>query len=140
MQRDRVPGRGLVDAGEGVVPTDGLRGDGVKEQRTEVRAVEFGTVVPRLCELVQDELATLVVEAEVLVFVAGNAEKAFVEASGPEGELASIGVHVENATLGASLGGGVTLEDRGGDAVKVQDTREDEAAGAGAKDGDAWMR
>ena len=60
-----------------------------------------------------------------------------MEASGLEADLPVVVVDVQQSALGARVGRGLGLVDRGRDAVDVQHAGEREAAQARADDGDA---
>src|SRR5690606_15919973 len=112
--------------------------EGAEEQVAEVPAVDLGVgQVARAGAPVAQDGPVRVQDAHGLTLGAGQRPEPLQQPRLVQGELAQLFVQVQDAALGAGVGGGVAFEDGDGVAAAVHDAGEGEAGGAGADHGDA---
>jgi hypothetical protein len=118
-------------------------GHGTGRQRGEQEVAQDGPVDLRAQALaalraaVDEDGARLVHHPHVLALRQGVGQELLEEPVVVQGPLAGPDVQVQQAALVARVRPGVQFVDGGGDAVPMQDARQDQAAEAGAHDGDA---
>jgi hypothetical protein len=113
-----------------------LRGQRVDQHLAKVAPVDFGTLAGVAARVVEQDLAVLVDDAFGVFAGADETQEGVEEPGGFQGDLTVVFVDIEQPALRSDAGRGLGFVDRGGNAMKMQDTREDEAAKAGADDGD----
>jgi hypothetical protein len=127
-------GAGGLDA-----PADHAVGQGVQEQVAQLAAIDLRAPARAVVGLLQDDVGVVVQQPHRLPALMNDLAERLVQVGGVQRDLPVLLVDVEHAALGSDVSAGLQVEHRGLDAASVQDTRQGQAAEAGADDRDGVM-
>ena len=122
--------------GDLVAPAHRAGGQRVQQQPTQGAARDLGPATGAVVLLVTQHLAVLVEDARRLAARMDQRHELGVQVRRLQRDLAVVVVDVEHAALRPRVRRGLGFEDRGGDAVHVQDARQHQPAEPGADDRD----